>query len=107
MKGAMNLDNCYLMGHSFGGATVLLTASKDDRFKAVVAIDPWMFPVKEHKFRDMGFKENIYRHKTTIKWQLTILRNNKYKKLTLLSGDTIPPGCVPKNRFLGKNSYLA
>ena len=102
----MNLDNCYLMGHSFGGATVLLTASKDDRFKAVVAIDPWMFPVKEHKFRDMGFKENIYRHKTTIQWQFTktVLRNNKYKKLTLLSasGDTIP---LPHSRIRVDSAY--
>jgi dienelactone hydrolase len=32
-------------GHSFGAATVLATAERDERLAAVVAIDPWLFPL--------------------------------------------------------------
>ncbi|XP_046687171.1 platelet-activating factor acetylhydrolase-like [Homalodisca vitripennis] len=37
------------MGHSFGGATALLTLSSDYRFKQGVILDGWMFPLKEEK----------------------------------------------------------
>jgi len=50
LAGTMNFDSCYMLGHSFGGGTALLAASRDDRFKAVLAVDPWMFPVSELKF---------------------------------------------------------
>jgi len=49
--GKFDTEDSYLVGHSFGGATVLLTASTDDRFKGIVPIDPWMFPVSEQEFR--------------------------------------------------------
>ena len=32
-------------GHSYGGVTALKTAMEDDRVKAVVTLDPWLFPV--------------------------------------------------------------
>lgn len=38
------------MGHSFGGGTALLAASKDDRLTGCIALDPWMFPVAEEHF---------------------------------------------------------
>jgi hypothetical protein len=40
----------YMMGHSFGGSTALLAASKDDRLCGCIALDPWMFPVAEEMF---------------------------------------------------------
>jgi platelet-activating factor acetylhydrolase len=48
--GRLDLDKLYMMGHSFGGSTALLAASKDDLFKGIICIDPWMFPVSEEKF---------------------------------------------------------
>ena len=42
--------NLFLLGHSFGGSSVLLAASEDPRVKAVLALDPWMFPLSRHKF---------------------------------------------------------
>jgi len=49
-SGMLDVRQAYLVGHSFGGSSVLLAASKDDRFKGTVAIDPWMFPVSEENF---------------------------------------------------------
>jgi len=49
--GRIDTEDCYLVGHSFGGATVLLAADRDDRFKGIVSIDPWMFSLCQEKFR--------------------------------------------------------
>jgi hypothetical protein len=34
-------------GHSFGGATTLLTLSKDSRFKVGIVLDGWLFPIRD------------------------------------------------------------
>ena len=49
-KGQLAVEEPYVMGHSFGGATTILAAGQDSRFKGAVAIDPWMFPVGEQEF---------------------------------------------------------
>jgi len=40
----------HLMGHSFGGSTVLLVSTMEKRIRSVLALDPWMFPVSMHQF---------------------------------------------------------
>lgn len=45
LKDRLNLDQVAVGGHSFGAATSFLGASQDPRFKAVVAMDPWMYPL--------------------------------------------------------------
>lgn len=47
LKGAIDGDKIAVIGHSFGGATVIQTLSEDQRFKCGVALDPWMYPVSE------------------------------------------------------------
>uniref|UniRef100_A0A1B6EWU8 1-alkyl-2-acetylglycerophosphocholine esterase n=1 Tax=Cuerna arida TaxID=1464854 RepID=A0A1B6EWU8_9HEMI len=48
-EGQLDLDQVTIMGHSFGGATALLTLSSDPRFKQGVILDGWMFPLKDEK----------------------------------------------------------
>uniref|UniRef100_A0A1B6M453 1-alkyl-2-acetylglycerophosphocholine esterase n=1 Tax=Graphocephala atropunctata TaxID=36148 RepID=A0A1B6M453_9HEMI len=48
-EGQLDLDKVTIMGHSFGGATALLSLSSDCRFKQGVILDGWMFPLKEEK----------------------------------------------------------
>jgi len=48
-KSSMDLNNLYLMGHSFGGSSAIL-ASSDNRVKSVFVLDPWMFPLAKQKF---------------------------------------------------------
>ncbi|BES92641.1 Platelet-activating factor acetylhydrolase, isoform II [Nesidiocoris tenuis] len=45
-EGILDLDKISMMGHSFGGATTLLTISNDDRIKCGVILDCWMYPIK-------------------------------------------------------------
>jgi dipeptidyl aminopeptidase/acylaminoacyl peptidase len=37
-------DKLVLMGHSFGGITVLGAAENCKQAKAVISLDPWFFP---------------------------------------------------------------
>ena len=50
LAGLLDLSSLHLMGHSFGGATVLLAATKFPaspvKVASVLALDPWMFPVR-------------------------------------------------------------
>lgn len=41
--GRMELDMAAIMGHSFGGATALLTLAEDRRFKYELTIKSWLF----------------------------------------------------------------
>ncbi|XP_059137284.1 platelet-activating factor acetylhydrolase isoform X1 [Peromyscus eremicus] len=50
LKGAIDVDKIAVIGHSFGGATVIHTLSEDQRFKCGVALDPWMYPVSEELY---------------------------------------------------------
>ncbi|CAB3365494.1 Hypothetical predicted protein [Cloeon dipterum] len=49
LKGRLDLETASLMGHSFGGATTLVTAAKDDRFKQLIVLDSWLFGLKNEE----------------------------------------------------------
>ena len=44
-------NNLHLLGHSFGGASVLLAAWQDSRVSSTMALDPWMFPLSRQEFK--------------------------------------------------------
>uniref|UniRef100_A0A0K8TC63 1-alkyl-2-acetylglycerophosphocholine esterase n=2 Tax=Lygus hesperus TaxID=30085 RepID=A0A0K8TC63_LYGHE len=46
-KGSLDLERLVMMGHSFGGATTLLTMANDTRIKCGVILDGWMYPIKD------------------------------------------------------------
>lgn len=59
------MERISLMGHSFGGATVLMAGAAELRFKTIIALDPWMFPIKDEALDlipqpvSMIFSENL------------------------------------------------
>ena len=43
-QAALDFDKLVLWGQGFGGMAAISTAIQDDRVKAVVGLNPWMFP---------------------------------------------------------------
>ncbi|XP_063079532.1 platelet-activating factor acetylhydrolase isoform X2 [Engraulis encrasicolus] len=50
LENSMDLCKIAIMGHSFGGATVIEGLCKEGRFKCGVALDTWMAPIDEEIF---------------------------------------------------------
>lgn len=46
-QGILDTSRVAMVGHSFGGVTIIPTLASDKRFKVGVALDAWMFPVRE------------------------------------------------------------
>ncbi len=42
-KVKLDLDNIVVGGHSFGGMTAIAAARSDDRIKACITLDPWVY----------------------------------------------------------------
>ena len=42
---ALDLDKLVISGHSFGGTTAVDIANTDNRVKACVVLDPWLYPI--------------------------------------------------------------
>lgn len=47
LRDSIDRNKIAIMGHSFGGATVLQTLSEDRRFRCGIALDAWMFPLDD------------------------------------------------------------
>uniref|UniRef100_A0A8C0RE06 Platelet-activating factor acetylhydrolase n=1 Tax=Canis lupus familiaris TaxID=9615 RepID=A0A8C0RE06_CANLF len=47
LKDSIDRDKIAVIGHSFGGATVLQALSEDQRFRCGIALDAWMLPLDD------------------------------------------------------------
>uniref|UniRef100_A0A3P9GZM2 Platelet-activating factor acetylhydrolase n=1 Tax=Oryzias latipes TaxID=8090 RepID=A0A3P9GZM2_ORYLA len=50
LENSMDLCRIAVMGHSFGGATVIESLCKEVKFKCGIALDAWMFPLDDEIF---------------------------------------------------------
>lgn len=76
MENSMDLSRTAIMGHSFGGATVIECLSKDVKFNCGVALDTWMVPLDEEIFP--GVKQPIFFiNSEKFQWIENIIRMKK------------------------------
>ncbi|XP_072218571.1 platelet-activating factor acetylhydrolase isoform X2 [Leuresthes tenuis] len=50
LENSMDLCKIAVVGHSFGGATVVEALCKEVKFKCGIALDAWMFPLEDETF---------------------------------------------------------
>ena len=55
---SLDEEKLTVSGHSFGGMTALRLAQTDTRVKAVLTIDPWLYPVNK-EVMDGSFKISV------------------------------------------------
>ncbi|XP_077566424.1 platelet-activating factor acetylhydrolase [Stigmatopora nigra] len=108
LKDCIDLDKVAVMGHSFGGATVIEVLAKEKKFKCAVIFDPWMLPLKDETFPQVSqpiffinsekfqWPENMRRMKmldsSDIERKMITIRSTVHQSFpdfTFLTGDTI------------------
>ncbi|VEN59171.1 unnamed protein product [Callosobruchus maculatus] len=52
LTGKIDVDSLTIMGHSFGAATAIYTAALRSEIKQCIAMDPWMFPIKDENLHE-------------------------------------------------------
>ncbi|KAJ8275208.1 hypothetical protein COCON_G00098330 [Conger conger] len=79
-----SLDMCRtaIMGHSFGGATVIESLCKELRFKCGIALDSWMFPLDEEIFPRVK-QPILFINSEKFQWAGNIIRMNKLDSSTI------------------------
>lgn len=58
LYGRLDMTRCAIVGHSFGGASAMLTGFMDARLSAVVSMDAWMLPIPDELLTS-GFGNSV------------------------------------------------
>ncbi|XP_059837817.1 platelet-activating factor acetylhydrolase isoform X1 [Hypanus sabinus] len=110
MKDCLDLCKVAIMGHSFGGATVVESLSKELRFGCGVALDTWMFPL-EDEIHEKVQKPILFINSEKFQWLANILKikqldsNTVQRKMITIMGtvhQSFPDFTFLTGHFLGK-----
>ncbi|XP_018585863.1 platelet-activating factor acetylhydrolase isoform X4 [Scleropages formosus] len=100
LKNSLDLCKTAVMGHSFGGATVIETLCKELTFKCGVALDTWMVPLKEEIFPNVK-QPILFINSEKFQWAGNIIRMRKLdsasiqRKMITIRFDLEKKNCVP------------
>ncbi|XP_036405963.1 platelet-activating factor acetylhydrolase isoform X1 [Megalops cyprinoides] len=76
LENSMDMCRIAIMGHSFGGATVIESLCKELRFKCGIALDSWMFPLDEEIFPRVK-QPILFINSEKFQWAGNIIRMKK------------------------------
>ncbi|XP_041282045.1 platelet-activating factor acetylhydrolase isoform X1 [Onychostruthus taczanowskii] len=83
LKDSVDTSRIAVMGHSFGGATVIESLSKEMRFRCGIALDVWMLPVGDDVYQNSVQQPLLFINSEKFQWAENILKIKK-----LISNDT-------------------
>ncbi|XP_066036128.1 platelet-activating factor acetylhydrolase isoform X1 [Chamaea fasciata] len=83
LKDSVDTSRIAVMGHSFGGATVIESLSKEIRFRCGIALDVWMLPVGDDIYQNSVQQPLLFINSEKFQWAENILKIQK-----LISNDT-------------------
>ncbi|XP_036104756.1 platelet-activating factor acetylhydrolase [Molossus molossus] len=89
LKDSIDRNRIAVMGHSFGGATVIQALHDDRRFRCGIALDAWMMPLEEEvlsKFSQPLFfinSERFQYHDNIVKMEKCFLPGKERKMITI------------------------
>ncbi|XP_072049777.1 platelet-activating factor acetylhydrolase 2, cytoplasmic-like isoform X2 [Amphiura filiformis] len=75
-KDKFDMDKVAIAGHSFGGATSLVSLVNDDRFKFGVIFDAWLYPIERSMYPSIT-KPLLFINTETFHWQGNIARMHR------------------------------
>uniref|UniRef100_A0A8C6V687 Platelet-activating factor acetylhydrolase n=1 Tax=Naja naja TaxID=35670 RepID=A0A8C6V687_NAJNA len=107
LKDSIDLQKIAIMGHSFGGATVIETLSKDPRFKCGVAFDAWMLPLSDEVYPKVH-QPLLFINSEKYQWASNILEmkkliiNGRKRKMITIIGSVHQS--FPDFTFLTRNT---
>uniref|UniRef100_A0A8C4S7F3 Platelet-activating factor acetylhydrolase n=1 Tax=Erpetoichthys calabaricus TaxID=27687 RepID=A0A8C4S7F3_ERPCA len=76
LKGSIDICRTAIMGHSFGGATVIQSLSKEPVFKCGIALDSWMLPLDDDVYSKVN-QPILFINSEKFQWVGNILKMKK------------------------------
>uniref|UniRef100_A0A8C3JHY4 Platelet-activating factor acetylhydrolase n=1 Tax=Calidris pygmaea TaxID=425635 RepID=A0A8C3JHY4_9CHAR len=92
LKDSVDTSRIAVMGHSFGGATVIESLSKEIRFRCGIALDAWMLPVGDDIYQNSVQQPLLFINSEKFQWADNILKmkklssNDANKKMITIKG---------------------
>ncbi|NWS85933.1 PAFA acetylhydrolase, partial [Toxostoma redivivum] len=92
LKDSVDTSRIAVMGHSFGGATVIESLSKEIRFRCGIALDVWMLPVGDDIYQNSVQQPLLFINSEKFQWAENILKikklisNDRNKKMITIKG---------------------
>ncbi|XP_072354945.1 platelet-activating factor acetylhydrolase isoform X1 [Scyliorhinus torazame] len=108
MKDCLDLHKVAIMGHSFGGATVIDSLSKEHQFGCGVALDAWMFPLEDEVYAKVQ-KPILFINSEKFQWVANVLKMKRLdtiqRKMITIMGtvhQSFPDFTFLTGTFLGR-----
>uniref|UniRef100_A0A1X7VW70 1-alkyl-2-acetylglycerophosphocholine esterase n=1 Tax=Amphimedon queenslandica TaxID=400682 RepID=A0A1X7VW70_AMPQE len=77
-KDRLDLEKVAVMGHSYGGSTVVQTMVQDKHFKCGLALDSWLFPIEEEDLEKSLDRPLVFINTDTFQWPENVAKMMKF-----------------------------
>ncbi|MGH0135258.1 UNVERIFIED_CONTAM: hypothetical protein FKN15_056083 [Acipenser sinensis] len=82
LRDSMDLCRTAIMGHSFGGATVIQSLCRETKFKCGVALDSWMLPLDDEVYARVT-QPILFINSEKFQWLANIMKMKKLDANTI------------------------